>query len=79
VRVNRAVAECEASGPLRALELLDDVPKDEVDHWHLYWSTRAEILKRGGRVAEARASWERALACSMNDTDRRFIERRLHE
>jgi RNA polymerase sigma-70 factor (ECF subfamily) len=76
VRVNRAVAVAEAHGPDVALSLLEDVDLDVVGEWHLYWSTVGELLRREGRVAEARHAFDRALGCSPNDTDRRFLERR---
>ena len=78
VRVNRAVAVAEADGPVAALSLLDELgPRAE--EWHLYWSTRAELLLRLGRPAEAAGAFGRALACTPNDSDRRFLERRRAE
>lgn len=75
VTVNRAVAEAELSGPEVGLALLDTV--GGVDTWHLFWSTRAELLRRLDRPADAATAYSRALECDMNDSDRRFIERRL--
>ena len=79
VRVNRAVAVAEAQGADVALSLLEDVDLDVVGGWHLYWSTLGELLRREGRVDEARVAFDRALGCSPNDTDRRFLERRRAE
>jgi RNA polymerase sigma-70 factor (ECF subfamily) len=79
VRVNRAVAVAEAEGADVALSLLEDVDLDVVGEWHLYWSTVGELLRREGRLDDARAAFDRALACSPNDTDRRFLERRRAE
>jgi RNA polymerase sigma-70 factor (ECF subfamily) len=76
VRVNRAVAVAEAQGADVALSLLEDVDLDVVGEWHLYWSTVGELLRREGRVDEARAAFDSALACNPNDSDRRFLERR---
>jgi RNA polymerase sigma-70 factor (ECF subfamily) len=73
VRVNRAVAVAEVSGPAAALTLLDTVAADDVERWHLYWSTRANFLRRLGRELDARDAFDRALSCPMNDTDRRFL------
>lgn len=86
VRVNRAVAEAEVHGPLRGLALLEELSggdrafEDEdgtVMRWHLYWSTRADFLRRLGRGAEAVDAYRRALGCALNETDRRFLEDRL--
>jgi RNA polymerase sigma-70 factor (ECF subfamily) len=77
VRVNRAVAEAEVSGPERGLELLDSV--EGAERWHLWWSTRADFLRRLDRADEAAGAYRSALACEMNDSDRKFLERRLAE
>jgi RNA polymerase sigma-70 factor (ECF subfamily) len=79
VRVNRAVAEAEAHGAAAGLALLDELDEADVDHWHLYWSTRAEFLTRLGRDRDAVAAFERALDCNPNDSDRRFLQRRQAE
>lgn len=76
VRVNRAVAVAEAESAAAGLAMLDGIDEAEVDQWHLYWSTRAELLHRTGDVAGAVASFDRALECSPNDSDRRHLERR---
>lgn len=75
VRVNRAVAEAKVFGPADGLAVLDSV--EGVDGWHLYWSTRAELLRQSGQTDPAREAYERALACDMNDTDRRFLTQRV--
>jgi RNA polymerase sigma-70 factor (ECF subfamily) len=77
VRVNRAVAEAQVAGPQRGLALLDTV--EGADGWHLWWSARADFLRRLDRPEDAAAAYRRALECSMNDSDRRFLERRLVE
>jgi RNA polymerase sigma-70 factor, ECF subfamily len=77
VRVNRAVAESFAHTPARGLALLEALLESEVAHWHLYWTTRAELLVRSSRPVEAKQAWQRALACEINDTDRSFIESRI--
>lgn len=77
VRVNRAVAEAQLGGPERGLALLDTV--EGTDEWHLWWSARADFLRRLDRPEAAAAAYRRALDCSMNDSDRRFLERRLAE
>ncbi|MDH3307851.1 MAG: RNA polymerase sigma factor [Acidimicrobiia bacterium] len=75
VRVNRAVAEAQVSGPAAGLDLLTDIAGS--DGWYLFWSTKADFLRRLGRWDEAVVTYQRALECSMNDTDRRFLESRL--
>ncbi len=77
VRVNRAAAEAELSGPQRGLELLATV--EGAERWHLWWSARADLLRRLDRVEEAGDAYRQALACEMNDSDRRFLEHRLRD
>jgi RNA polymerase sigma-70 factor, ECF subfamily len=77
VQVNRAVAVGELHGPAAGLHALGDVDEPAVAHWHLYWSARAELVRRTGDVAGAAESYRRALECPCNDADRRFLERRL--
>ena len=82
VRVNRAVAVAFASDPQAGLDLLDtlsDHELAELQGWHLYWSTRADFLRRLGDHAAASMAYRRALDCRTNDSDRRFLERRLRE
>jgi RNA polymerase sigma-70 factor (ECF subfamily) len=75
VRVNRAVAEAELSGPQTGLDLLATV--EGAERWYLWWSAKADFLRRLNRFVEAGDAYRRALACEMNDTDRRFLENRL--
>ena len=79
VRVNRAVAVAEMAGPRAGLALLDELIGSAVERWHLYWSTRAELQRRTGEIAAAARSYRRALDCESNDSDRRFLQRRLAE
>ncbi len=79
VRVNRAVAESEAHGAAAGMVLLDGLDATEVEQWHLYWSTRGELLHRSGDTAAAVSCFDRALSCQPNDSDRRFLERRRAE
>lgn len=73
VRVNRAVALAEAAGAETGLALLDTIDPSLVQRWHLYWSTRAELLRRLGRTADALAATESALGCAPNDSDRALL------
>ena len=82
IRINRAVAVSFAEGPERGLAVIDsltDSQRNEVDGWHLYWSTRADFLRQLGRSTDAASAYRRALACPTNDSDRRFLEGRLLE
>ena len=77
VRVNRAVAEAELDGPAAGLALIEGL--EGVAGWHLYWSTRADFLRRLGRTEEAVVAYQRALQCQPNETDRRFLRGRIEE
>jgi RNA polymerase sigma-70 factor (ECF subfamily) len=76
VELNRAVAIAEAGEVEAALALVDRL---ELDHYHYLHATRAELLRRLGRVDAARAAYERALTLVHSDAERRFLERRLAE
>ena len=75
VRVNRAVAEAQVSGPQRGLDLLEGI--SGLDTWHLFWSTKADFLRRLGQRDAAADAYRQALSCDMNETDRSFLEGRL--
>ena len=76
VRLNRAVAIAEADGPAAALAIVDGLDLPGYQYWH---STRAELLHRLGRTAEARAAYREALALARSVPERRFLERRIAE
>jgi RNA polymerase sigma-70 factor (ECF subfamily) len=76
VRLNRAAAVAEAAGAEAGLELISELDLDEYLYLH---STRAELLRRLGRVEEARAAYARALELVHDAAERRFLERRLEE
>jgi RNA polymerase sigma-70 factor, ECF subfamily len=77
VRVNRAVAVAEVAGPRAGLDLLAELVGTSTERWHLYWSTRADFQRRLGDTAAASDSYRQALGCPCNDSDRRFMQRRL--
>ena len=77
VRVNRAVAVAEVAGPQSGLALLDDLVGSPTERWHLYWSARADFQRRLYEIDAAADSYRQALGCPCNDSDRRFLERRL--
>jgi len=78
VSLNRAVAVAMVEGPLPALQLIDALAGD-LESYHLLHSARADFLRRAGSAEEAAKSYQRALALVMNDSERRFLERRLRE
>jgi len=76
VELNRAVAVAEAEGPSAGLEIVDALDLQDYRYLH---ATRAELLRRLGRVGEARSELERALELVHDDAERRLLERRLAE
>lgn len=80
VSLNRAVAVAMAEGPRAGLALVDALAAtNELDSYHLLHAARADLLRRDGSRDEAAKSYERALALVTNDSERRFLERRLRE
>ena len=73
VALNRAVAVAEVHGESGALSLLDDL---DLDRYHLYHATRAELLRRMGEVSAADEAYGEALALVSNEVERRFLEER---
>jgi RNA polymerase sigma-70 factor, ECF subfamily len=80
VSLNRAVAVAMAEGPQQGLALIDALAAaGELDNYHLLHAARADLLRRIGSSGEAAESYRRALALVSNDSERRFLERRLRE
>ena len=80
VELNRAVAVAMRDGPAAGLALIDALlAKGALAEYHLAHSARAELCRRLGRTADARVSYERALALARQEPQRRFLERRLRE
>ncbi|HEY8204623.1 MAG TPA: RNA polymerase sigma factor [Pyrinomonadaceae bacterium] len=80
VSLNRAVAVAMAEGPERGLALIDELAASgSLDDYHLLPATRAELLRRMGLKSEAAISYHLALELVTNDTERRFLQRRLRE
>jgi RNA polymerase sigma-70 factor (ECF subfamily) len=73
VALNRCVAFAEVHGPGPALELADRLG---LDGYHLFHSTRADLLRRLGRRDEAGAAYEAAIACTANQAERSFLQAR---
>jgi RNA polymerase sigma-70 factor (ECF subfamily) len=80
VELNRAVAIAMCEGPEQGLCLIDDLlARERLSHYHLAHSARADLCRRLGRIPEARASYEKALALARQEPERRFLARRLEE
>src|SRR5437879_169061 len=80
VEINRAVAVAMRDGPAAGLELVDAIlARGDLGDYHLAHSVRADLYRRLGKIAEARASYHQALALARQDPERRFLERRLSE
>jgi RNA polymerase sigma-70 factor (ECF subfamily) len=76
VELNQAIAIAETEGPEAALEVLEELA---LDHYRYFHSTRADLLRRLGRNADARLAYARALELTQTDPERRFLEGRLSE
>jgi RNA polymerase sigma-70 factor, ECF subfamily len=80
VELNRAVAVAMLDGPSAGLQLIDAIfERGELNEYHLAHAARAELYRRLGRLAEARASYERALRLTEQAPERRFLERKLRD
>ncbi|CAA9575477.1 MAG: RNA polymerase ECF-type sigma factor [uncultured Thermomicrobiales bacterium] len=80
VALNRAVAVAMRDGPAAGLTLIDAIlDGGDLADYHLAHSARADLLRRLRRTAEARVAYERALALTQQEPERRFLERRLAE
>jgi len=80
VSLNRAVAIAMVDGARPALALIDDLAASgDLENYHLLHAARADLLRRLGSSQEAAKSYKRALALVTNDSERRFLERRLRE
>jgi RNA polymerase sigma-70 factor (ECF subfamily) len=73
VALNRAVALAEVAGPAAALAAVDELP---LDGYHLYHATRADLLRRLTRDAEAAAAYDKAIALAENAAERAFLTTR---
>ena len=80
VELNRAVAVAMHKGPAQGLCLIDDLlAREELANYSLAHSARADLCRRLGRLPEARASYEKALALAPQEAERRFLSGRLEE
>lgn len=80
VSLNRAVAIAMSEGPAPALALIEKLAADgTLEQYHLLHAARADMLRRLGSQKEAAKSYSRALELVTNESERRFLERRLRE
>jgi RNA polymerase sigma-70 factor, ECF subfamily len=80
IELNRAVAVAMRDGPAEGLVLVDAIlARGDLRDYRLAHAARAELCRRLGRTADARAAYERALALTQQAPERRFLERRLAE
>ena len=80
VDLNRAVAVAMADGIPAGLALVDEIAASgRLDEYHLLPATRADLLRRAGRTAEAKAAYEEARKLAPTETERRYLSGRLRE
>jgi RNA polymerase sigma-70 factor, ECF subfamily len=85
VHLNRAVAIAERDGPAAGLAHIDALvepspgKQGELANYYLAHSARAELYRRLGRTAEARASYEKALALTQQEPERQFLQDRIRQ
>jgi RNA polymerase sigma-70 factor (ECF subfamily) len=80
VELNRAVAVAMRDGPAAGLALIDAIlARGDLQDYHLAYAAHADLCRRLGRTAQARASYDRAIALARQEPERRFLERRLAE
>ena len=80
IQLNRAVAVAMRDGPEAGLVLIDPLLDQRgLGRYHLAHAAKADLLRRLGRLAEAKASYEIALALTQQEPEQRFVKRRLAE
>jgi RNA polymerase sigma-70 factor (ECF subfamily) len=80
IELNRAAAVAMRDGPSAGLKLIDAIlGRGDLADYYLAHSARADLCRRLGRTAEARASYERALRLTQQEPEQRFLQRRLDE
>jgi len=80
VHLNRAVAVAMCDGPEAGLAQIDAVLEHgELANYYLAHSARADLYRRLGRITEARSSYERALALTQQEPERRFLQERIRQ
>ena len=80
IELNRAVAVAMRDGPAAGLALIDAIlARGDLEDYHLAHAARADLCRRLGQTAQARASYTRAIALARQEPERRFLARRLTE
>jgi len=80
VSLNRAVAVAMAEGPERGLELMKELAEtSDLENYHLLHAARADMHRRLGRFADAAGEYGKALGLVTNESERRYLEKRLKE
>ena len=80
IELNRAVAIAMRDGPAAGLTIIDSIlARGDLRDYRLAHAARAELCRRLGKTADARVSFERALALTRQEPERRLLERRLAE
>ncbi len=78
IELNRAVGVAMSDGPDAGLKLIDNIlERSDLKDYHLAHAARADLCRRQGRAEDARKSYERALALTKQEPERRFLERQL--
>lgn len=78
IELNRAVAVGEAHGPEEAIAVLSGISESRaMQRYHLFHSTKAEMLLRLNREPEARTAFEKALSLASSDSEKRFLRERI--
>ena len=80
VSLNRAVAIAMRDGPGTGLALIDELAEaNDLDGYHLLYAARADLLRRLGLGEQAAKDYRRALELATNESERRYLERRLRQ
>ena len=80
MQLNRAAAVAMRDGPEAGLALIEPlIAPGGLDHYHLAHAAKADLLRRLGRLAEAKVSYQAALDLARQEPEQRFLRRRLGE
>ncbi len=80
MELNRAVAVAMRDGPAAGLALVEAIlARGDLADYHLAHAARADMYRRLGRTADARAAYEQALSLARQEPHRRFLLKRIHE
>ena len=78
VEVNRATAVAMRDGPAAGLALIDEIlARGDLTNYHFAYAAQADLYRRLGQVAAARAAYERAMSLTQQEPERRFFERQM--